>query len=51
MTESSNNFQAVILDLVCTTNPDLITSVTTAGGMSDHDIVMSIVYNYESQHK
>ena len=32
-----------ILDLVCTTNPDLITSVTTAGGMSDHEIVISIV--------
>ena len=32
-----------ILDLVCTTNPDLIRSITTAGGMSDHDIVISIV--------
>ena len=32
-----------ILDLVCTTNPDLITSVTTTGGMSDHEIVISIV--------
>ena len=32
-----------ILDLVCTTNPDLITSITTAGGMSDHEIVISIV--------
>ena len=31
-----------ILDLVCTTNPDLITYVTTAGGMSDHEIVISI---------
>ena len=32
-----------ILYLVCTTNPDLITSITTAGGMSDHEIVISIV--------
>ena len=32
-----------ILDHVCTTNHDLITSITTAGGMSDHEIVISIV--------
>ena len=32
-----------MLDLVCTTNPDLITSITTAEGMSDHEIVLSIV--------
>ena len=32
-----------ILYLVCTTDPDLITSITTAGGISDHEIVISIV--------